>query len=112
MGDRANVKIKEKYNGEVFLYTHWDGYGLPETVKAAMIRGRDRWNDASYLCRIVFCEMVKNDPNALTGFGISTSVGDGEDRVLIVDCDKQTIDLPDGRQYTFEQYVELINPQW
>lgn len=100
MGDRAQVAVKNG-PGTVYLYTHWNGSSLRETLKAAMKRGRGRWNDPSYLTRIIFSEMIKDDDLlAETGFGISTmSAGDAQ-FTLVVDCDKQKVD---GK--TFEQYV-------
>jgi hypothetical protein len=43
MGDRANVFIKNSYDVEkcgkgVYLYTHWGGHELAETVQAALKR--------------------------------------------------------------------------
>lgn len=32
MGDRANVKVTSQYTGTVYLYTHWGGTELPQTV--------------------------------------------------------------------------------
>jgi len=53
MGDRANVRIKDS-GGTFHLYTHWSGTELPETVRQALLRGKDRWDDEQYLSRIIF----------------------------------------------------------
>ena len=91
MGDRANVEIKDG-DSSVFLYTHWNGTELPETVRAALKRGKSRWDDPQYLARIVFCEMIKNASlTSETGFGISARVHDGEDRVITLDTKNQTV---------------------
>ena len=39
MGDRANVKFHDG-EGVVYLYTHWRGTELPQTVRDAMVRGK------------------------------------------------------------------------
>jgi hypothetical protein len=107
MGDRANVCVKGWGNeGDVFLYTHWTGTELPQIVQTALAR-RERWDDNSYLTRIIFCEMVKGDEDGSTGYGISATVGDGDDRVLVVDPNTETL-WREGREdspISFEQYV-------
>lgn len=70
MGDRRNVLIEYENGLSVVLYTHWGGSELGETLARALVRGRSRWDDTTYLTRIVSCEMVKGSENELTGFGI------------------------------------------
>lgn len=91
MGDRANVVVVD--NGErVYLYTHWSGHDLPDTVRRALVRGEGRWTDAPYLTRIIFCEMIgKDGGEGTTGFGISTRIGDNEYPIIVVDCDAQQV---------------------
>ena len=107
MGDRANILIVSNGGADrVHLYSHWGGSELGDILKAAMIRGRPRWNDAAYLTRIIFCEMVKDDVLGETGFGISRLCGDGDDRIYVVDVDKQTVLAPTRkRAVSFEKYV-------
>ena len=112
MGDRANVKIVEEgspgYSSTVYLYTHWNGTELPKTVQTALAR-RERWDDPYYLARIVFCEMVKGQEREATGFGISSVVGDGTERIIMLE--DKTVTLND-KTYTFEEYLKLKNPNW
>ena len=90
MGDRANVEIKDS-NGSIFLYTHWGGSELKNTVKHAL-RRRQRWNDGQYLARIIFCEMIgKDNWDGETGFGISATIHNGEEKIIIVDVPNQTV---------------------
>ena len=92
MGDRANIEIIDDTKHSVFLYTHGRGYELPEVLQAALIRGKDRWDDTYYLTRIIFCEMVKGKEKDLTGFGISAQEGDGTSGHLIqITPDMQTL---------------------
>lgn len=111
MGDRANVYIKG-YKGEpgVYLYTHWSGTDLPETVQRALAR-QERWDDHAYLARIVFCEMVKGFEADETGFGISAGICDGGGRILVLDPDTQEMSI-DGNSMPFKEYVVLANPSW
>jgi len=95
MGDRANIYIKEDEKHGVYLYTHWGGYELPEKLRTALKRGKGRWNDAAYLARIVFCEMVKGDEEGSTGYGISSRLQDNEHPIIVVDTVKQTVTFAD-----------------
>ena len=99
MGDRANIAVVQHDGSRVWLYTHWDGYDLPEVLRAALDRGRDRWEDAAYLARIIFCQMTKGQEMETTGFGISTRICDNERPVLVVDCERGMVTVErDGRE--------------
>lgn len=105
MGDRANVFIKSDGREGVYLYPHGNGHALPEIVQTALQR-KQRWDDEQYLNRIIFCEMIKGEESSETGFGIGAYVGDGKDRVIHIDVDKQELKLND-KAYSFEKYIEL-----
>lgn len=87
MGDRANVYIHENGRPGVYLYTHWDGTGLPRLIKDALQspRAQNRLTDHAYLARILFEEMVHDSLGSETGYGISADVQDGEDRIVDID---------------------------
>jgi len=105
MGDRANVLIKSEGKEGVYLYTHWGGYELPQIVQNALKR-EERWDDEPYLNRIIFCEMVKDEIEGETGYGISGYVGDGDDRIILIDVNEQKISL-NGIAYSFKDYIKL-----
>jgi len=69
MGCRATIAVETAPRKYVFLYTHWRGEKAPELVQKALRRNQ-RWDDAPYLTRILFCELC-NDYEGETGFGIS-----------------------------------------
>lgn len=105
MGDRRNVQFKMQ-PADVYLYTHWGGSELPQTVAYALQRGKGRWTDETYLCRIVFSEMIKAEVLGETGYGISTApAGDAGYPPVVIDCDKQTVSI-NGRSYTFPAFVK------
>ncbi len=116
MGDRANIVIEQGEAKETYLYTHWGGTELPQTLHAALSR-RVRWEHDSYLARIIFCEMIGDDMKGETGFGISTEPPDNEYPYLRVNCDTQhiTVDFDPVRQwhdypnleFSFEEYIAL-----
>jgi hypothetical protein len=88
MGDRGNIIVK--YNEDiVYLYTHWGGSELYSILRRALGK-KERWGDHAYLTRIIFCEMVKDDMEGTTGYGISSTEGDGGTDI-VVDVVKQTV---------------------
>ncbi len=120
MGDRANVVIDEQDGGTIYLYTHWGGSELPETLQNALKR-KWRWDDESYLTRIIFQEMTGPELRE-TGFGIATSPPDNSYPYLRVSTAKHTItvDYDPVREYhdhpnlvlSFEQYIGLGEIGW
>lgn len=125
MGDRANIVIPQARKGvNIYLYTHWGGSELPTTLQAALAR-RQRWDDDSYLTRIIFSEMIKGDVLAETGYGISTTPQDNQYPLLVVDIAKQQVRIqpyvrgsggvaapgPPLAKYSFDEYVSLTLPE-
>ena len=107
MGDRGNIVVRQsdKQADDVWFYGHWSGYRMESAVREALAL-RERWTDTSYLARIIFCRFVGSNPESWAdtcSFGISTSIGDNEYPILVVDCERQTVyrveekDLKDGR---------------
>lgn len=69
---------------------------------------REDWiADFQYLNRIVFCEMLKDDRKGLeglTGFGITQKPWDGDDRVVTVDVEAQTVEIG-GKTQSIAEYI-------
>ena len=108
MGNRGQVAIKGQGKGRVYLYTHWSGGELIDTVRRAMAR-RVRWEDAEYLTRIIFCEMVKGNETAETGFGIGLSKhGDSNNPLIVVDVATQTVKIGRSIPRSFAEFVDPI----
>lgn len=134
MGDRANIVVlDDQYSTDdgsdrkaTFFYTHGGGTELPKILKEALTRGTSRWTDTSYLARIIFCEMIKDDVLDTTGFGISPTMTDNTfgRPVLMVDTVGKTVSLlpeeaaRNGRWIeahstrSFDSYCSLKNPSW
>lgn len=121
MGDRANIVI-QSYGERVYLYGHWMGREMPAIAQRALQR-RQRWDDAPFLARIVFCEMTKGREQEETGFGISAGLTDNEYPICILDVDNQMVTFEEdperdwtkkpcvGKTFPFAQFIE-INPSW
>jgi len=102
MGARANIIV----NTEICLYSHWDGENLAIILQDALDRGKERWNDAPYLTRIIFCEMIKDNVMSTTGYGISTHIEDNDYPFIWVDIDTNTVYISD-QKFSFEEYVNM-----
>jgi len=110
MGNRAQVHV---YGWEgkvdVYLYTHWQAHDLPVTVRDAMMRadeaGRD---DADYIARIIFSEMIKDDIDGCLGYGIDNIQHEDVWRVITVDADEGTVEFEGypARTYSFDEFVD------
>lgn len=113
MGDRGSVQIIPSDTTEysVYLYTHWRGQELAQTVHRALAR-KQRWTDDSYLTRIIFCEMLRdgyNDPieafDTPESYGISAYPTESEYPDLVVDCAKQQVRVANFKK-SFEEFVK------
>jgi hypothetical protein len=114
MGDRRNVVLPNEYGESVALYTHWGGSELPATVADALARGKNRWTDETYLTRIIFSEMIKDEVLGETGYGIEAFKTGGTEY-----CEAQPgydIEVNVGNQqvtigenvYSFEHFVDTF----
>lgn len=114
MGDRANcVVLQNTYNESppVWIYTHWGGHALKQDVQAALAR-RLRWDDDSYLTRIIFDQMSKDQQGKETGFGITTQLTDNEHPIIYVDPKSQTVAEKTEKgelikSWSFEEFIAL-----
>jgi hypothetical protein len=82
MGDRSNVVIQDSEGGRVYLYAHWLGDGILKSAIKGLESGRV--DDPAYLARVIFTDMVKNDLDGETGFGISTYFSDNDGYPILV----------------------------
>jgi len=107
MGNRANVYIINQLPDKgVYLYSHWGGDSLIETVRDALASGpgRHRWNDYSYLTRIIFCKMVGDNIDGELNYGISAVLCDNEHPIIVLNCEEQKIGLAkEPRKYNHAQ---------
>lgn len=74
MGMRQNIELTYSDGNKIYLYSHWGGdelgKGLDTIVKKALAR-HERWDDEAYLARIIFSELVKNEIDSETGYGLA-----------------------------------------
>jgi hypothetical protein len=100
MGNRGNIVMHYEDGNKIYFYSHWGGD--QETLKAvitnALQRSKDRWEDEPYLSRIIFSEMIKNDINGTTGYGITPYITDGI-ATIVIDLKNQTVNDIDFKQF-------------
>jgi len=115
MGDRGNIVLdfnrdplvrhgEETVYSDIYLYTHWNGYIIQHILASALDKGCGRWNDPSYLARIIFNRLTSSDPDGETGFGLSPYETDNEYAMPRVLLEQQRVEYV-GRTYTFAEFV-------
>lgn len=113
MGTRAQVYFPET---KIYLYQHYDGYNLPNTVRDALKRGKDRWDDPEYLARIVFCEMIRDDIDVTTGYGIDAAFHDDVEYLITLHTDTLRIVINHINSHSdslsFEEYINSTQTEW
>lgn len=80
MGDRRQMVLYEDEEKDPFLYvyTHWGGEGLEGEVARALLRGSSRWDDEPYLARVLVSQLIREDIEGVTGFGLSGQYFDSD----------------------------------
>jgi len=114
MGCRGTIEVWE--NGDapkseerpVVLYTHWGAREMEDDLRDVLSR-KLRWNDPSYLSRMIFSRMIRNDIDGELNYGILTdNVGDAEVEI-IVDCNRQEVIVKgwdENDTYTFDEFID------
>ena len=102
VGDRGNIVVRQDSTSadDVWFYTHWSGFKIGEVVREALAKNW-RWEDASYLARIIFDTLTSvRQHGTETGFGISTRLQDNEYPIVVVDVPRQKVWTIEERQLT------------
>jgi|SRR5215471_301115 len=117
MGDRANVAIEQwrPDGARIYIYTHWDGYDLPDMLADALNTksARARWKDDSYLTRILIDQITKSGRDEETGYGVSTYITDNSYNVLVVNPTSGTVHVENdqnvkiGEHVNFQTYIDM-----
>lgn len=99
MGVRTDVKLKYGGKNVIYLYSHWDEVDYLKDIIREVLKRQLRWDDSSYLARMIFSAMVKDDIDGETGYGLSLNAsGDSE---VEIDLYNQKVDgIP------FKEFIE------
>ena len=96
MGMRQNVKLTYSEGAPVYVYSHWDGEDdrnnspLAHKVRSAIAR-RERWDDESYLARIIISEILKKEIDGEIGYGIAPYEIDPDFPTIEVDLERKQV---------------------
>jgi hypothetical protein len=97
MGDRVNWGFVAEMGAPVInLYGHWAGSERRERLAEALQSAKPRWSDTSYATRIVISQIVGEQWNSETGWGLTVDeLSDNEHPYLLVFWEtKQVVDIP------------------
>jgi hypothetical protein len=116
MGSRTQWIIKEDQSGNaIHLYSHNGGEDKFADTQRAIARAQSRWSDTSYGARIFISQVIGNDWDSETGFGIA--VGDSHAVLFEESYFHAVIDFPNQRvilgsqEWTFDEFVSADNIQ-
>jgi hypothetical protein len=103
MGDRATFVIEQENGQSIYLYSHWGGEGMMDTVAYGLNIARPRWGDEGYATRIFISQIIANDWKDEAGYGITTYFCDSEHSVPVINFTKGTVRLiPHDYTSTFD----------
>lgn len=94
MGDRANFVFVQPNSQSIVLYGHWAGYEMLAKLADAVTKAQPRWTDSSYATRIAISQLIGDQWNMETGWGLSINeIQDNEHKIAVVDFNQQTFSL-------------------
>ena len=70
MGARINYVFNDGTPQAVGLYSHWGETEWESSIAHAIWMAKPRWNDTSYATRIIVSQLINEDWNSETGFGL------------------------------------------
>jgi hypothetical protein len=103
MGDRANFGFVQPNGNTIVLYGHWAGHNMLGRLADAVIAARPRWTDTSYATRIATSQLIADQWNMETGWGLMVNErGDNEHKIAIVDFEQQIFSLHEEADFREE----------
>ena len=103
MGDRANFGFVQPNGNTIVLYGHWAGHNMLGRLADAVITARPRWTDSSYATRIAISQLIGDQWNMETGWGLQVNErSDNEHKIAIVDWEQQTFSLHEEADFREE----------
>ena len=107
MGARTNAQLKYSDGNSVFIYSHWGGGkgGSLHTKIHKAIARKQRWDDEMYMAAIIIREVLRDNLDQDTGYGVQPYLGEESYSTTVIDLDKQTID-----DIPFQTYLDQQAP--
>ena len=108
MGARTNFELKDE-QGSVWLYSHWGGDTKANDLANALAKAQPRWGDTSYAMRIVVSQLIGDNWDSETGYGLSSyEAGEESYDPISVDFTNNTVTYGDI-SYSFEEYLKFFS---
>lgn len=108
MGDRIVYTIRQDENLSLNLYSHWGGYDRFVTLANALQAAKPRWNDSSYAARIIVSQIVGDQWESETGFGLWASsehgMYGGDHPDIIINLVNKTVEDETGT-HSFDSFI-------
>lgn len=106
MGARTVFELQDN-NGSVFLYSHWGGDDKIFDAANALAKSQPRWEDTTYGMRMFISQIIGNDWQSETGYGISAkNVFEEQYAPMIIDFETQVITFDESEQMlSFREFV-------
>ena len=106
MGMRQNIKMEYSDGNSIYIYSHWGG---GETIYESSLHlslyyalaCKKRWDDESYLARIIISEVPKEDIDGHLDFGISPYPFSAEYPTIEVDLKNNTVN-----DLSFQDFID------
>lgn len=105
MGARVIFNIKQNEGEYICLYSHWGEYTALEDAGRAIAKARPRWGDDPYCARIIVSQLIGDQWDSETGFGLWVSAEPCMDEAwVLIDLQEQTVTAVDGT-HSFEGFA-------
>jgi len=107
MGARTNFSFKT--DGQAInLYSHWGGESAYQDLANALAKAEPRWNDISYGIRIAISQIIGNNWDSETGYGLMVnSFGEESYDTLTVDFANDNVSTED-KSWSLEGFVKAF----
>jgi len=105
MGARVVFNIKQEEDNYICLYSDCGETTAFEDAARAIAKARPRWEDEPYCARIIVSQLIGNEWDSETGFGLWVSAEPCTDEAwVLIDLEEQTVTAVDGT-HSFEGFV-------
>jgi len=109
VGDRVVYSIKQDKDSSVNLYSHWGGESRFINLAVALKAAEPRWGDETYCTRIIVSQLIGEDWNSETGYGLWASGSDGvyggDWPDITIDLKNKTV-IDETGTHSFESFIE------
>lgn len=110
MGARTTWEIRgHSDDSSIYLYSHWGGDSKWVDTASALAESEPRWGDVSYASRIFISQIIGNNWNSETGYGIvsdarGVSPFEEEYFSVVVDFSNNTIEVG-SEIFSFHEFL-------